>query len=59
MKNNPTQYQQLIKYFVDKQLFLSPTPQTAVIFTALLSWDRMITGIRESGRPMAASGSVT
>jgi hypothetical protein len=35
-------------------VFLSPTPTASVILSPLLSCDQMITGIRESGRPMAA-----
>jgi hypothetical protein len=51
LKNNLSQYQ---RFNIFPKHILSPTPEPPFIFSALLSWDRMITGIRESGRPMAA-----
>ena len=56
LENSFVFYQYLIIFLRNKPPILSPTPKASVILSPLPSWDRMITGIREGGRPMAASG---
>ena len=57
MKNSSVQFQRLITIPKINSTQSIPTPQTARILAPLLSWDRMITGIREGRRPMAADSS--
>ena len=53
MKNTSVQNQSLVTFPKIISRNLSPPLQHPSYCPALLSWDRMITGIRESGRPMA------
>jgi hypothetical protein len=53
LKNSSVQYQHLIIFQKINITIPIPHPASSRILHALLSWDRMITGIRESRRPMA------
>ena len=55
MKNNVVQYQSLER--IAQHIPSTPSHLPSYL-PVLLSWDRMITGIRESRRPMAAGGAV-
>ncbi len=54
LKNSFVQFQHLITIPKINSTISIPLHPSSFILHLLLSWDRMITGIRESGRPMAA-----